>query len=215
MYKRTKKILALLIIAALLISTGCSSTTGGKTPSNYSQLYALIGKPVTEVCQTLELDEAAVTSAAKQRESYKIGTIQYAGIDWEVELLLEGKTPALYGFRYTKHYYSGEIGKAAEDTVSLVEKMKKQHGDPGEYGTLGEKTPQQLQEKAAVMAHETARWELADQVNGDMQAYFQNLYADEERENLPENMIYVRDLVYAGNTEMGIYLMLEYKLQFF
>ena len=93
--------------------------------------------------------------------------------------------------------------------------MKKPHGDPGEYGTLGEKTPQQLQEKAAVMAHETARWELADQVNGDMQAYFQNLYADEERENLPENMIYVRDLVYAGNTEMGIYLMLEYKLQFF
>lgn len=215
MYKRTKKILALLIIAALLISTGCSSTTSGKTPSNYSQLYALIGKPVTEVCQTLELDDAAVASAINKKEAYTVGTVEFAGFDWNSELLLEGKTSAMYGFQYIRHYDGNNIEQAAKDAVSLVKQMEKHYGAPGEYGTLGTQTAQQLQAKTEQLAYETARWELTDQLTGDMQTYFENYYAGEEGEHVPQNMHYVMDVTFAGNAESGIRLQLEYKLHFF
>lgn len=111
-----------------------------KVPHNYSQLYALLCKPVGEVCRVLELDEEAVASAVNKRETYTIGTVEYAGFDWDVELLLDGKTPAVYGFQYIRHYDGNNIEQAAKDAVSLVKQMEKHYGAPSEYGTLGIQT---------------------------------------------------------------------------
>lgn len=211
----SKTAICFTIVAALLLASGCSNPSNEKVPHNYSQLYALICKPVAEVCRVLEMDEEAVASAVNKRETYTIGTVEYAGFDWNVELLLEGKKSAMYGFQYTRHYDSNNIEQAAKDAVFMVEKMVKHNGIPGEYGTLGTQTAQQLQAKTEKLAYETARWELTDQLNEDMQTYFQNYYAGEEGENVQQNVAYVMDVTFAGNTESGVRLQLEYKLQFF
>ena len=212
----TKTVTAIVLLIAVFFTAGCTAEiVSEKTPSNYGQLYPLLAKPVAEACQALALEEEAVTAAMNKREPYGIGTVNYAGMDWKVELLLEGKIPAVYGFQYTRHYDSGNIQKAAEDAVALVKNMEKHYGQPGDYGELAQYTVQQLQEMTANHTTEVARWELADQINSDMQAYFQNYIADAEGEHIPENLIYVMDLTYMGNSVNGVYLKLEYKLHIY
>ena len=215
MKNHIRQLLAMFLVAAMLLCAGCSNSTSGKAPSNYEQLHGLIGKPVAEVCKILELDDAAVASAINKKEAYTVGTVEFAGFDWNSELLLEGKTSAMYGFQSIRHYDGNNIEQAAKDAVSLVKQMEKHYGAPGEYGTLGTQTAQQLQAKTEQLAYETARWELTDQLTGDMQTYFENYYAGEEGEHVPQNMHYVMDVTFAGNAESGIRLQLEYKLHFF
>jgi hypothetical protein len=122
------------MLFALSFFTGCSNTTSGKTPSNYEQLRGLIGKPVEEICQTLELDKDAVTAAIGERLPYTVSTgLDYAGVSWDVQLL--GDAVGVYGFQYFKDY-GEDAEQAAKDAKALAQHLSEHYGGSDDNGGI-------------------------------------------------------------------------------
>ena len=124
MEKRIK--LACWVFSVLLFFAGCSGPAGEKTPSNYEQLRGLIGKPVEEICQTLELDTDVVKAAIGERLPYTVSTgLDYAGVSWDVQLL--GDAVGVYGFQYFKDY-GEDAEQAAKDAKALAQHLSEHYG---------------------------------------------------------------------------------------
>lgn len=218
-----RKILAILIITSLLVCSGCSGTTGGKMPSNYEQLYPLIGKPITEACKALGLDEAEVLEANRNKQDYRLpGTVEYAGITWNVVLSFDWGHEVVLAFRYVKQYDNDTGGKQfMQDAMKLGAHLKKHYGESANLGgdSLVNLSKEELQEKIterqkeAGSYYQTETWYQNDQITDAMRAFHEEYLKSYPGERVPEYPLYVMNLSYGASSDGTAALYLEYRFR--
>lgn len=173
MKKWIKRVCCMLF--ALSFFTGCSNTTSGKTPSNYEQLRGLIGKPVEEICKTLELDTDVVKAAIGERLPYTISTgLDYAGVSWDVQLL--GDPVGVYGFQYFKDY-GEDAEQAAKDAKALAQHLSEHYGGSDDNGGItfdSIDVKEIVENSSANKTHYTIieAWNRNDEITSDMQTAY-------------------------------------------
>ena len=222
-----KKILAVFVVAALLFCTGCSSTSKEKAPSNYEQLHGLIGKPITEACKELGLDEAEVLAANQRKEDYKLpDAVEFAGIIWDVYLSFDWEQEAVLAFLYVRDYGS-DVKQSAEDAaklaVHLVEHYGERAGLPDNVESLTDKNALHLNQLSAEELYRMIQdadyfsrqeiWDLKDQITDTMRSFHEEAIKDYTGEYVPRNQLYEMNLKYAAKYEEFARITLEYRFR--
>lgn len=124
-----KRILIFLLSASLLLLPGCADEPEEKAPSNYEQLYSLLGQPAGEVCKALGIDEAQVDLAiAGKAPPPSLGEARYAGLLWETTLLFNADK-LFCGFTYTISY-SKNPEQAAPIFADMLLTLEEDWGSP-------------------------------------------------------------------------------------
>ena len=167
-----------LLFLMIFMMTACQPAQEPEKEDLNAVLTELIGQGKETVEE--KLADISIEIGERNEVTEIIGSRQYLGYDFTIELLFDFQTDQLYGYRYTREYPTEKMEDAVNDFRSVFDRLVEQHGESSTYEGLDNRYLESqdiaadLESKGSLLE----RWDLQEHEDYQLSAVLDHMEED-------------------------------------